>query len=239
MFGSFNIFSVFSRLRFHDYYQIGNRDSHNGLNNTPNAVTTPAATQTAETKAIQPVEPKPTDKIEISPTNPDQPQAEKATYTPESVKANADHAGLTTPPATTEKTPTEEAPAAEPESQNKLVSSKSLAKLNLKMAFSLSDFQSVVTAFAEDAKDGQIDTTTYSNLNIGLHAELDAKAIIKEKYQSADGQDLTGQAVNAKEKLKYDNLEASLTKSRGLEAATFYRESLRTNFRIHQNFRLP
>ncbi|NLI16407.1 MAG: hypothetical protein GX409_09000 [candidate division Zixibacteria bacterium] len=237
MFGSFNIFSIFSRIRFHDHYHIGNRDSHSGLNNTANAVVTPNAAKTADTKEIQPVEQKPTDKIEISPANPDQPQTEKVTYTPESVKANAEEAGLTTPPTTTEQPPAEETPAAEPEAQNKLVSSKSLAKLNLKMAFSLSDFQSVVTAFAEDAKDGQIDTTTYSNLNIGLHADLDAKAIIKEKYQSVDGQDLTGQVVNGKEKLKYDNLEASMIKSRGFEAASFYRESLRTNFRIHQNYR--
>lgn len=237
MFGSFNIFSIFSRLRFHDHYHIGNRDSHHGLNDTPNAVTTPASTQTADSKAIQPVESKPTDKIEISPANSYQPQTEKATYTPESVKANADQAGLTTTPPATEETPSEETPATEPESPNKLLSSKSLAKLNLKMAFSLSDFQNIVTAFAEDAKDGQIDTTTYSNLNIGLHAELDAKAIIKEKYQSADGQDLTGQAVNAKEKLKYANLESSLIKSRGFEAASFYRESLRTNFHINQNYR--
>lgn len=237
MFGSFNIFSIFSRLRLHDHYHIGNRDSHSGLNNTSNAVVTPNAAKTSDIKAIQPVEPKPTDKIEISPTNSDQTQTAKATYTPEIVKANAEEAGLTTTPATTEKTPAEETPAAEPEVQNKLVSSKSMAKLNLKMAFSMSDFQSVVTAFAEDAKDGQIDTTTYSNLNIGLHTELDAKAIIKEKYQSADGQDLAGQALNGREKLKYDNLEASLAKSRGFEAASFYRESLRTNFRIHQNYR--
>jgi hypothetical protein len=234
MFGSFNIFSIFSRMRFDDHYHTGLKNSASDLNKSQSQTNTPAALKTAPAQITPPVvETKPTDKIELSKADADDNKtATPTTYTPESVKAAAEKAAATTTPATTEETPVEEAPA-----QNQLVKSKSLAKLNLKMAFSMSDFQSLVSAVADDAKDGQIDSASYSNLSLGLHADLDAQAYVKETYKLAEGQDGTAQSSNSQEKLKYNNLEASLVKSRGFEASSFYRESLKTNFRIQQNVR--
>jgi hypothetical protein len=227
MFGSFDVFSLFSRMRFDDHYHTGLKSSTSDLNKSQSQTNTPAALKTAPAQITSPVvETKPTDKIELSKADADDTKAATpTTYTPESVKAAA-----TTTPATTEETPAEETPA-----QNQLIKSKSLAKLSLKMAFSMSDFQSLVSAVADDAKDGQIDSTTYSNLSLGLRADLDAQAYVKETYKLAEGQDGSAQSTGSQEKLKYNNLEASLVKSRGFEASSFYRESVKTNFRIQQN----
>jgi hypothetical protein len=85
-----------------------------------------------------------------------------ATYTAETVKTAADEA-----------TPTDnEQPADEPQPLNQLVKTNSMAKLNLKMAFNLNDFQGLVSAVADDAQDGKLDSISYSNLNLGLHADL-------------------------------------------------------------------
>jgi hypothetical protein len=239
MFGSFDVFSIFSRMRFDDHYHTGLKSSTSDLNKSQTQTNTPAALKTAPAQIMPPVvETKPTDKIELSKADADDNKtATPTTYTPESVKAAADQSAATTTPATTTPATTEEPPAEDASAQNQLVKSKSLAKLNLKMAFSMSDFQSLVSAVADDAKDGKIDSTSYSNLSLGLRTELDAQAYVKETYKLAEGQDGADQSTNSQEKLKYNNLEASLVKSRGYEASSFYRESMKTNFRIQQNVR--
>ena len=229
MFGTYNVFSIFSRIRLHNDYYISDNDSLPNLNNSLSTADAPGAPDnSAAVKSLPAAETTPTDTIKLSNTNATAPKTTTlATYTPETVKTAADEAA-----------PTDEGqPADEPQSQNQLVKTKSMAKLNLKMAFNLSDFQSLVSAVADDAQDGKLDSISYSNLNLGLHADLDAKAFIKETYKVAEGQDGTVATPNYKEKAMYNNLEASLVKSRGFEAASFYRESLNTNFRIRQTYR--
>jgi hypothetical protein len=229
MFGIYNAFSFFSRIRFHSDYYASDNKSLPSLNNAPSKADAPVVPDnSAAVKSPPAAETKPADTIELSKANPAAPTtATPATYTPETVKTAADEPA---PPA-------EEQPADEPQAQNQLVNSKSMAKLSLKMAFSLSDFQSLISAVADDAQDGKLDSVSYSNLNLGLHADLNARASIKETYKIAEGQNGTAATSNYKEKAMYNNLEASLLKSRGFEAASFYRESLHTNFRIRQTNR--
>lgn len=224
MFGSYDVFSIFSRIRLQSDYYSSNNNSLPASNNSLSK----ADTSCAPVKSLPAAETTPTDKIQLSNTNPAAPiTTTPATYTPETVKTTADQPA----PATTE-----EQPADQPQAENLLVKSKSMAKLNLKMAFSMSDFQSLISAVADDAQDGKLDSVSYSNLNLGLHADLKAQAFIKETYKVAEGQDGTGATSNYKEKAMYNNLESSLVKSRGFEAASFYRESLKTNFRIRQTY---
>ena len=229
MFGSYDVFSIFSRIRFHSHFQFRNNDS---LPNQNNSLTTAEAPNTAENptapKSLPAVETAPIDKIELSKTDSAVPKTTTpGTYTPESVKAAADEAVV----------PEEEQSPDEPEPQNQLVKTKSMAQLNLKMAFKMSDFQKIVTEVVDDAQDGELDSISYSNLKLGLRADLDARAFIEETYKVAEGQDEAVSTTNYKEKTRYHSLEASLVKSRGFEAASFYRESLKTNFRIRQTSR--
>ncbi len=231
MFGSYNVFSIFSQIRIRSNYFINDNYSNPDTSNSLAAANTPAAPDNSVATNTQPApETAPTDTIQLSNTNPTLPKTTTpVTYTPtpEAVKS-----------ATTEPVPADkDQPVEEPKPENQLVDMKSMAKINLKLSFNLSDFQSLITAVADDAQDGKLDDMSYTNLNLGLRAKLDAKASIKETYKVAEGQEGVDESSTVKEKTRYNNLEASMVKSRDFEAATLYRESLKTSSKIKQTYR--
>ena len=232
MFGSFDVFSMFSRIRFRESYHFSARNNSSSQDQISSSIAAPTANCSAPATELQPIaQTTPADKIDLSSDSANSPQTEKpVTYT--------------VPPAITpetndsqseiDETPdTNKDPEAPPEKQ--LIGSKSSTKIDLKMVFNLRDFQRLVTAVAEDAQDGQLDSTSYSNLSLGFHSEMNAQAKVKETYKLANSQDDSTQVQ--KDSSKYGNLEASLIKSRGFEASSFYRESLKTSSKIKESSR--
>jgi hypothetical protein len=231
MFGSFDVFSMFSRFRIRESFHLSEKETSSRQNKAPLTADAPVVNNTTAAAELLPVaKAAPADTLDLSGDSANSPATtKKATYTPQTVKPESDDSK-----AKSKESPDAE-PAAEAQPEKELLNSKSATKIDLKMIFKLSDFQSLVTAVAEDAKDGQLDTTSYSNLNLGFHADLNAKAIVKETYKLADGQDGVTQAQ--KDNSRFSNLEASMIKSRGFEAASFYRESMKTSFKINETYR--
>lgn len=237
MFGSYDIFGFLSRYTFGriDTYNYNKADSCStpNLNDTSTPSGDVAGSDSSGSIAPLPKEAVPGDVIELSNTNPIAPDnLSSASYSPETVKAAGEEAGAAEGTEQNEQTEQTEEPA----NTNTLAGVKSKMKMSLKMVFNLSDFQSLVSAVAEDAKDGSIDTLSYSDLSLGLHADLKARASVKEYYQVGEGQEGPLPTSHYKERLKYNNLEASMLKSRGFEAGMFYRESMRASFRIRQTY---
>lgn len=229
MFGSYDVFSIFSRIRFRENYSPREKDQQPSQNNSASTADAPVTNDaTAATELLPVAKTVPKDRIELSNAKTPTPKiATPVTYSPEKAKTSKDKAESKDKEQTTDE--------AQP--QNQLLKTKAMAKLDLKMAFSLSDFQQLVTAVAEDAQDGELDTATYSNLNLGFRADLNAQALVKETYKTVEGQDGVTDAQNYKDKVKYNNFETSMVKSRGFEAASFYRESLNSSFKIKQTNR--
>ncbi len=231
MFGYVNLFSFFSRYTFHnlsrynfspagDYRSPGleDRGSPDGIEDQASGLIR-AVQPTGELEA-------PVDSIELSNNNPEivgeQPPA---TYSPEMIVADSS-------PEESEIQP--ENKAAEPANDTLLARVKSQARLNLNMVFNLAEFTQTVAALAEDAEDGEINALTYSDLAIGLHTDLKAKAFIKEDYRIVDGEPLP--TAHSKQWSRFNRLEATLMRSRGFEAAAFYRESLNTSQKLRQTY---
>jgi len=227
MFTSFNIFDFFSRYtfsRFESYSRYGNDSQPSiGTNGTSGPVPTAPVQEIPEN--VAPVEETPKDTIEISGDTPKTAEESPVYKEGDIVPANE--------PSDDDGQPVA---VSEPHDNGLVSQVKSSAKINLKMIFNLADFEAVVSSFAEDAEDGQIDTASYSNLNIGLHTDLKAKAHIKEMYRNQEGEEGALQEMKFKQKSRSEQFEASLLKSRGFEADMFYRESLKTSNKIKYSY---
>ena len=235
MFAYFNVFDFFSRYTFRSFHSNYGYNYRSDINQTPSQISTnPVPAEVPEAEQPAPVEEAPVDTIEISGETPETAE-ENPVYTPEDIV-----------PA--EDTPEEVVPADEEQSEevrqpaerhdNGLVSRiKSSTKLNLSMIFNLAEFDAVVSSFAEDAEDGQIDTISYTNLNIGLHAELDAKARVKEMFRDMEGPGGPLQYFRSNQRLKSREFSAAMLRTRGFEADMFYRDSLKTSYKIRESYR--
>jgi hypothetical protein len=231
MFGSYNVFDMFSRFRIRESYSYSEQESTINQDKSPLTIDAPVTNTANAAQELLPVtKTTPTDTVDISNKNTTAPKKETpVTYAPKVIKTDDDDSKADT----AEKTDSD----SDAKTENQLLSSKTAAKIDLKMVFNLSDFQSLVSAVAEDAQDGQLDTSSYSNLNLGFHSNLDARAMIKETYKTADGQNPADISQVFKNKEKYSNLEASMIKNRGFEAASFYRESMNTSSKIKTTYR--
>ena len=231
MFASFNIFDFFSRYTFRNSYSNFGHNCRPNISQTPSQISAdPVSTVVPEIKPPAPVEETPTDTIEIS------------GRTPETAKESPVYSSEDIVPA--EDTPEEVVPANEEATEpvephdNGLVSQiKSRAKLNLSMIFNLAEFDAIASSFAEDAEDGQIDTISYSKLNIGLHAELEAKARVKEMYRDMEGPGGPLQYFKSNQRLRSSQFEAAMMRTRGFEADMFYRDSLKTSYKVRESYR--
>jgi len=239
MFGMNNLFSFFSGFTFRSLsrFSFHSTDTKPASTETPTTLsgsqvdTQPAAKPDA-TAAPEVVEP-PKDTIELSQPQPDAPVDQPpATYSPDTIA---------------QKTPADETPAPaeqpdqpevveEPSNDPVLVASRTRAKFNLNMIFNLSQFEQTVSAFAEDAQDGQVNIADYTDLNIGLHTKLKMKVSQKEYYQLAEGTEGTPAELKYRERGRLFGLSSALLKSRGFEAAAFYRESMRASYKMNQEF---
>jgi hypothetical protein len=233
MFGYASLFSFFSRYTFHnlsrynfspagEYRSPGleDRGSADGIEDQAGV----------KTEVVQPSsEPEaPEDSIELSSDTPkDTPEISPATYTPEMIVADA---AEDDPEAPAESQPNET------ENDVLLAKIKARAWLNLDMIFNLAEFTQTVAALAEDAEDGEINALTYSDLAIGLHTDLRAKAFIKEDYRVVEGEGTPLPTAHSKRWSRFNQLEAILMRNRGFEAAAFYQESLNTSQKLRQTY---
>ncbi|MEE9554913.1 MAG: hypothetical protein V3W18_11500 [candidate division Zixibacteria bacterium] len=229
MFGTYNIFSFFSGFTFSSLSRL----SHNSryYDQPTSLLTNNQVDQqpSLPTEIVPPIEEEtpPQDTIELSNTEPKTPTEESpVVYTPEMIEQNA----LETPAPVVEETPDEPA--------NSLVAIKTKinAQFNMNMIFDLSAFEQTLMTFAEDAEDGQVNIASYTDLNIGLHTDLHARAHIRETFQVEEGMEGASSELKYKEKGRFSSLGAALLKSRGLEAGMFYKESLKTKFRLRQSY---
>ena len=232
MFASFNIFDFFSRYSFRSSY------SSFGYGNDPSIsqpqISNPVSTELPEGEQPVPIEETPNDTIEISGQTPETAE-ENPVYTLDDI-IPAEDTPEEVVPANEELN--EEATAPAESHDNGLVSQiKSSAKLNLSMIFNLAEFDAIVSTFAEDAEDGQIDTSSYSSLNIGLHTELEARARVKEMYRDMEEPGGPLQYFRSNQRLKSSQFSAAMMRSRGFEADMFYRDSLKTSYKIRESYR--
>ena len=229
MFGSINIFGFLSGYTF-------NSSSRSSLNtkydDQPLDILSKTQVQDkpslpAETTAPVEENTPPQDTIELSNTVPET-EAKEApvVYTPEMIAENAPET-----PA-----PAAEDPPDEPESGMTAIKSKINAQFNMNMIFSLSQFEQTLATFAEDAEDGKVNTASYSDMNIGLHTDLRANAHIRETFKVEEGMEGAPSELRYREKGRFSSLGAALVKSRGFEAGMFYKESLKTKFRLKQSY---
>ncbi len=231
MFGYVNLFSFFSRYTFHSLsrYNFSPAGEYQSPGLTDRG--SPDAIEDQASGLIRAVQPAgeleaPVDSIELSNDNPDIASGQPPViYSPEMIVADSS-------PEESEIQPENE--AAETGNDTLLARIKSQARLNLNMIFNLAEFTQTVAAFAEDAEDGEINAVTYSDLTIGLHADLKAKAFIKEDYRVVEGEPLP--TAHSKQWSRFNRLEATLMRSRGFEAAAFYRESLNTSQKLRQTY---
>ncbi len=145
-------------------------------------------------------------------------------------------------PETLSKTSPEQAeqpqiqPSLPTQPENTLVDRRFLSLVDLKLDFNLAEFTSAVSVFTEDAEDGQIDTATLSNIDMGLHIDLKALAKLEETIRVAEGDN--GHAANEFAKVKARGRKAIgvLMRARSFEAEMFYKESLKTNFKMKRHY---
>ena len=111
-----------------------------------------------------------------------------------------------------------------------------LVQLNMK--FSLADFERMVTELAADAEDGQLETTTFNNLSMGLHVDLDVRAMVEERvqYENAEGLDSSSMNRNASFGINEKYARAIQAQSRQFKADMFYRESMSKNFHLNKSY---
>lgn len=233
MFGYASLFSFFSRYTFHNlsrynFSPAGEYQSP-GIDDTssPDAIEDQAS---VESEAVQPsgeVE-TPEDSIELSSDAPKAtPEMSPTTYAPEMIVKDA---------AEDDPEPPPESQPDETENDLLLARMKARARLNLNMIFNLAEFTQTVRALVEDAEDGEINALTYSDLAFGLHTDLKAKAFIKEDYKVVEGEGGPLPTAHSKQWSRFNRLEATLMRSRGFEAAAFYRESLNTSQKLRQTY---
>ena len=233
MFGYASLFSFFNRYTFHNLSKYN--FSPAGEYQSPGLADrgSPDAVEDQASGLIRAVQPAgeleaPVDSIELSNDNPEIVSGQPpVTYSPEMIVADSS-------PEESEIQPENE--AAETGNDTLLARIKSQARLNLNMIFNLAEFTQTVAAFAEDAEDGEINAATYSDLTIGLHTDLKAKAFIKEDYRILEGEGGPLPTAHSKQWSRFNQLEATLMRSRGFEAATIYKESLNISQKLRQTY---
>jgi len=110
--------------------------------------------------------------------------------------------------------------------------------VNLNMDFNLSELESSIGRFIEDAQDGEIETTTLSNLTMGLHVDLKAKAKYTQKIEISNTEGNSNSRGFERVKIKTREKQAMAIKmqARNFEAEMFYKESLNTKYTMKQEF---
>ncbi len=230
MIGATNLFSFLSRFTFSSLSRLSHDSRYYDQPTSllSNKQVNEQQSLPAETTAPIEEETPPQDTIELSNTDPKTPTDESpVVYTPEIIAENAPEA-----PATA----VDEIPE-EPESGMVAIKTKINAQFNMNMIFDLSAFEQTIMTFAEDAADGQVDIMSYTDLNIGLHTDLHARAHIRETFQVEEGMEGASSELKYREKGRFSSMGAALLKSRGFEAGMFYKESLKTKFRLHQEYK--
>lgn len=112
-------------------------------------------------------------------------------------------------------------------------------RIDLNLKFNLSEFESSLTQLVEDSQDGEMQTETLTNINLGLHVDLSVKGKLNDIIKNAGlGQEGTAsqQALVAKVRTASNQAAAMQVQSRNFEADMFYRESQATNFKIRQEY---
>lgn len=229
MIGTSSLFSFISGFTFSSLSRLSHNSRYHEQPSSPLTNTQVNQQPSLPTGPVAPIEEEtpPQDTIELSNTDPKTLAEETSVvYTPEIIAENA--------PETT-ATAVDEIPD---ELQSGLVAIKTKmnAQFNMNMIFDLSAFEQTLMTFAEDAEDGQVDIMSYTDLNIGLHTDLHARAHIRETFLVEEGMEGASSDLKYREKGRFTSMGAALLKSRGFEAGMFYKESLKTKFRLHQEY---
>ncbi|MCP4580269.1 MAG: hypothetical protein GY839_01530 [candidate division Zixibacteria bacterium] len=127
-------------------------------------------------------------------------------------------------------------PQSSPETVKTQTKWMNMVKLN--MDFNLSELEQSIGNFIEDAQDGEVETTTLTNLNMGLHVDLRAKAKFEQKIQSsrAEGNHDSHGFKRAKVTTREKQAMAIKMQARNFEAEMFYKESMKTKYKMKQEF---
>ncbi len=110
--------------------------------------------------------------------------------------------------------------------------------VTLSMKFNLSDFERMVTTLAQDAEDGQLETTTLNNLRIGLSTDLNVKALVNQKvtYDNPEALDQSDLNRSAGYSVGERNAMSMKLQSRQFKAAAFYRDSMSKSFQLDKSY---
>jgi len=116
------------------------------------------------------------------------------------------------------------------------VEKKFLNMVDLNMDFNLVEFENALTNLIEDAEDGQVEISSYSNVSVGLHVDFKAKALMEEIYKGSEAENRPEMINSLNVKSAFDRAMAMMMKSREFEAEMFYRESSRSHYIMNSEY---
>ena len=128
---------------------------------------------------------------------------------------------------------TENQPADQIQPDTGSVEKNFLNMVDLNMDFNLVQFESALTKLIEDAEDGQVEISSYSDVSVGLHVDFNAKAQMEEIYKGIEAENRPEMVESLNVKSAFDRALAMMMKSREFEAEMFYRESFRSHYAMN------
>jgi hypothetical protein len=237
MFGNRDFYGIFNNLHFRNFTGFDLLRNHHGLNGKKSITPSPKAPESSQS-----TDSAPDSALSKSVTKPVTDTIEKAQATRTPATADNLPGGVYTPETLLKallNQPASAQPSDQPQDQTETVQTekKWFDRVDLNLNFNMAQFEQTISRLAEDAQDGELDSATFTNLNIGLHVDLKAKAATSETIQTNSGDNQTNEPIGvetAKIKTRQKQAMAIKMQARNFEAAMFYRESEKTRFRMRK-----
>jgi len=129
----------------------------------------------------------------------------------------------------------------QPQNQTEIVKTekKWMNRVDLNLDFNMTQFEQTIASLVEDAQDGEVESATLSNLNIGLHVDLKAKAKMQETIETNPGENKANKPTGFETtSIKTRQKQAMAIKmlARNFEVEMFSRESETTRFKMKKQY---
>jgi len=241
MFGNRDFYGIFNNFNFRRFANLDFFRGHNGHNGKKLATSlgalksrsqnipalnslSPAGNAKPAADIIEKVDPT------KSPTTPD--GLPGGVYTPESL-----FKALFNQPAP----PQESDQPQDQQDQTEVVKTekKWLNRVDLNLNFNMAQFEQTIASLVNDAQDGEVESASFSNLNIGLQVDLKAKAKMYETTEINPDDNKTNKPTgfeSASIKNRQRQALAIKMQGRNFEAEMFSRESESTRFKMKKQY---
>jgi len=239
MFGNRDFYNILNNFNFRHFANLDFFRGHNGHDGKKSSATSlgaPTSWQKNNSvlKSLSPAsQAKPvTDKIEkvLQPKSPaTTDNLPGGIYTPDSLLK-----ALFNQPA-----PPQDSDQSQNQTEIVKAEKKWINRVDLNLNFSLTEFEHTIASLVNDAEDGEFDSATLSNLNIGLHADLRAKAKMLETVETSANENEANGAQGVETisiKTRQKQALAIKMQARNFEAEMFSKESEATRLKIREEY---